>query len=193
MHAPHPNFCRNGTWLCAGAKLLPLFFLKVFASPFENMPQVAANVALPGLLCQLFAVVYSVFWPMMHSVFRPILFNRLLNVSQVANCEEWHTGVDPGFQKGGAPLKMWLKREKRAKFYNGVRSRGPLKGPWWGPGPKPWWGSRWQSPRKLLGFCILTRLNIPILGTFSLPCLAHLKKIILKSKPILEILRRKKS
>ena len=36
--------------------------------------------------------------------------------------------------------------------YNGVGSRGPLKGPWWGPGAKPWWGSRGQSPWTLGDF-----------------------------------------
>ena len=36
--------------------------------------------------------------------------------------------------------------------YNVVGTRGPLKGPWWGPGAKPPAGSRGQSPRKLGDF-----------------------------------------
>ncbi len=34
----------------------------------------------------------------------------------------------------------------------GVGSRGPLKGPWWGPGATPRWGSRGGSPPKPEGF-----------------------------------------
>ena len=63
-----------------------------------------------------------------------------------------NAGADPGFSERGAPLKMWLNRAERAKRHNGVGSRDPLKGPWWGPGAKPWRGSRGQCPRKLLGF-----------------------------------------
>ena len=41
---------------------------------------------------------------------------------------------------------------KASGGYNGVGFRGPLKGPWWGPGAEPRRGSRGQSPRKLCDF-----------------------------------------
>ena len=47
--------------------------------------------------------------------------------------------------------KTWTMRSgaSGAVAAHGRGSRGPLKGPWWGPGATPWWGSRGQSPPKL--------------------------------------------
>ena len=63
-----------------------------------------------------------------------------------------------------------------------------------GPGAKPLGGPGGRAPGSSWVFCILTRLNRPILGSSSLLCPAHFfVLIILKSKPDLEILQRKKS
>ena len=43
-------------------------------------------------------------------------------------------------------------KEKWAERLYGMGSRGPLKGPWRGPGAEPRQGSWGQCPRKLLGF-----------------------------------------
>ena len=66
---------------------------------------------------------------------------------------------------------------------------GPLKGPWWGPGAKPWRGPGGRAPGSSQVSCILTYLNGPTLGTFSLLYLAHFQTIILTSKPILDFFR----
>ena len=73
-------------------------------------------------------------------------------------------------------MKMWLNRAQRVKRYNGVGSRGPLKGPLMGSRGEAL-GVQGVEPREAFGvFCILKRLNVPILESFSLPCRAHLKK-----------------
>ena len=55
-------------------------------------------------------------------------------------------------------LKKILKCERRERSDRslapcGRGSRGPLKGPWWGPGARPRWGWRGRSPPKPEGFC----------------------------------------
>ena len=54
-------------------------------------------------------------------------------------------------------------RASEALAPHGVGSRGPLKGPWWGPGATPRWGSRGQRPRKLLDFSLFRGLRSHLL------------------------------
>ena len=50
------------------------------------------------------------------------------------------------------PLRSEASIASVALAHHGRGSRGPLKGPWWGPGEMPRWGSRGWSPPKLQGF-----------------------------------------
>ena len=77
--------------------------------------------------------------------------NQVLSFSS-----EWYmgackTGMRTGFEKKKKKLEWNLdhaKRSERSYRPYGRGSRGPLKGPWWGPGATPRWGSRGRSPLK---------------------------------------------
>ena len=65
------------------------------------------------------------------------------------------------FNFGGAELRCEVSGANEALAPNGRGSRGPLKGPWWGPGAKPRWGSRGRSPPKPEGFYKLNTIWKP--------------------------------
>ena len=106
-------------------------------SPKRNCNKVTRSTALNMIL---------------HHTFIYFLFIGLAWIFQTIHALVSCMGVCAGFVTVVGELNQGVSDQIVEWSVHDVGCRGPLKGPWWGPGATPRWGSRGQSPQKLLGF-----------------------------------------